>query len=264
MGRPPRIEPIAAPEWPPRQQRGRRRGDLTLWTLLLSALVLVLAWMPRPASADACASYQDCLSCSNASMTCHWCSKDNACHTIGSPYGCLTGVNCYSNQGQPPAGGFCGLVASAMYPPTPNPNLSYVTNPSNPQIPIPPTACVRNEPQPMPHKAPSGSVLIGLGVFLLSALLCTGACFFVANEYVHHNTAIRMEKDPNYQELVVRGLRDPHMCVCMCLNPLLGRPTCRRLNNSHHRTKRHRHTTPVDPRPWRRRRATKKATGTGC
>lgn len=121
MGRPPRIEPIAAPEWPPRQQRGRRRGDLTLWTLLLSALVLVLAWMPRPASADACASYQDCLSCSNASMTCHWCSKDNACHTIGSPYGCLTGVNCYSNQGQPPAGGFCGLVASAMYPPHPEP-----------------------------------------------------------------------------------------------------------------------------------------------
>ena len=69
------------------------------------------------------------------------------------------------------------------------------------------TACVRSEPQPMPHKTASGSVLIGLGIFLLSALFCTGACFFVANEYVHHHTAIRMEKDPNYQELVVRFWR---------------------------------------------------------
>lgn len=55
----------------------------------------------------------------------------------------------------------------------------------------------------MPHKSPSGSVLIGLGVFLLSTLLCMGACFFVANEYVNHATSTRMEKDPNYQELVV-------------------------------------------------------------
>jgi len=53
----------------------------------------------------------------------------------------------------------------------------------------------------MPHPAPSGSVLVGLGVFLLTSLLCTSACFFVANEYVHHATVVRVEKDPNYQEL---------------------------------------------------------------
>lgn len=72
----------------------------------------------------------------------------------------------------------------------------------------------------MPHKTASGSVLIGLGVFLLSALFCTGACFFVANEYVHHHTAIRMEKDPNYQELVVRF--DEGVCIygCVCDLPL--------------------------------------------
>lgn len=157
--RPPRTEAAGPGQRP-------RSGPLTLWAALAVALAVVLAWMPVPVAADACASYKDCMSCSNASMTCHWCGSDNACHTIGSPYGCLTGVNCYSNQ-----------------------------------------ACVRSEPQPMPHKAPSGSVLIGLGVFLLSALFCTGACFFVANEYVHHNTSIRMEKDPNYQELVVRTTR---------------------------------------------------------
>lgn len=72
----------------------------------------------------------------------------------------------------------------------------------------------------MPHKTASGSVLIGLGVFLLSALFCTGACFFVANEYVHHHTAIRMEKDPNYQELVVcfswgACVKEcKHVCIC--------------------------------------------------
>jgi hypothetical protein len=59
----------------------------------------------------------------------------------------------------------------------------------------------------MPHKSPPGSVLIGLGVFLLSALFCTGACFFVANEYVNHATSIRMEKDPAYQELMVSKRR---------------------------------------------------------
>ncbi len=53
----------------------------------------------------------------------------------------------------------------------------------------------------MPHPTPSGSVLVGLGVFLLTSLLCTSACFFVANEYVHHATVVRVEKDPNYQEL---------------------------------------------------------------
>lgn len=129
--------------------------------LVCLSLLLSATLMPR-VQADACASYHNCLSCSNSSMTCHWCAADNACHTIGSPYGCLYGVNCYGNE-----------------------------------------ACVRTEPQPMGHKAPSGSIIIGLGVFLLSTLLCTGACYFVANEYVNHATTVRIEKDPNYQELVV-------------------------------------------------------------
>ena len=152
--------------------------------------------MPTPAAADACASYTDCLSCSNSSMTCHWCSNDNACHTIGSPYGCLTGVNCYSNQGAREELEE-GSREGGLKPNTPA-HQSPIHHHHHHH-----TACVRSEPEPMPHKAPSGSVLIGLGVFLLSALFCTGACFFVANEYVHHATSIRMEKDPNYQELVV-------------------------------------------------------------
>jgi len=30
------------------------------------------------------------------STFCHWCEFDNACHAIGSIYGCVSGVNCYS------------------------------------------------------------------------------------------------------------------------------------------------------------------------
>jgi len=29
---------------------------------------------------------------------CHWCAHDSACHAVGSYYGCVTGVNCYSND----------------------------------------------------------------------------------------------------------------------------------------------------------------------
>lgn len=139
----------------------RRSGGPSLpFVGLLSLLLFIICIQPRSVHADSCASFSDCFTCSNSSFSCHWCGADNKCHTIGSPYGCLTGVNCYTSE-----------------------------------------ACVRAEPQPMPHPAPSGSVLVGLGVFLLTSLLCTSACFFVANEYVHHATVVRVEKDPNYQEL---------------------------------------------------------------
>lgn len=145
----------------PSSRLRRRSSSLSLsFVGLLSIFLLTLCLQPRSVHADSCASFTDCFTCSNSSFSCHWCGADNKCHTIGSPYGCLTGVNCYTSE-----------------------------------------ACVRSEPQPMPHPAPSGSVLVGLGVFLLTSLLCTSACFFVANEYVHHATVVRVEKDPNYQEL---------------------------------------------------------------
>ena len=49
---------------------------------------------PSPTS-DSCSSQPNCTSC-NTYSTCHWCSFDSSCHTIGSVYGCLTGVSCYN------------------------------------------------------------------------------------------------------------------------------------------------------------------------
>ena len=65
------------------------------------------------------------------------------------------------------------------------------------------TACVRKEPQPAGHKPPSMAILIGLGVFLISCLACTGACYWFVHLYIDHSTIIKMEKDSTYQELVV-------------------------------------------------------------
>jgi len=129
--------------------------------LFFALVVLAFSLQYHAVRAESCANFQDCFTCSNSSISCHWCGKDNKCHAIGSPYGCLTGVNCYGSE-----------------------------------------ACVRSEPEAKPHPAPSGSVLVGLGIFLLTSLFCTSACFFVANEYVKHATVVRMEKDPNYQELL--------------------------------------------------------------
>jgi len=46
----------------------------------------------------ACAAHTTCTECSLSSYSCHWCGHDNACHAIGSFYGCLTGVDCFSND----------------------------------------------------------------------------------------------------------------------------------------------------------------------
>lgn len=45
-----------------------------------------------------CSSHKNCSACSLSSHFCHWCAKDNACHAVGSPYGCLAGVDCFSNE----------------------------------------------------------------------------------------------------------------------------------------------------------------------
>ena len=45
-----------------------------------------------------CASQTTCSDCGSSSRLCHWCEVDNACHAIGSRYGCAVGVDCYSND----------------------------------------------------------------------------------------------------------------------------------------------------------------------
>ena len=45
-----------------------------------------------------CASHTSCRDCAESSWGCHWCAHDEACHPIGSIHGCLSGVNCYSED----------------------------------------------------------------------------------------------------------------------------------------------------------------------
>lgn len=45
-----------------------------------------------------CTAHGTCGECALASHFCHWCAHDNACHDVGSRYGCVTGVDCYSND----------------------------------------------------------------------------------------------------------------------------------------------------------------------
>lgn len=52
---------------------------------------------PKPKENSTCAAHTSCSDCSLASHFCHWCEHDNACHAVGSPYGCTLGVDCYSN-----------------------------------------------------------------------------------------------------------------------------------------------------------------------
>ena len=51
-----------------------------------------------PDDQHGCAAHATCADCDTASHFCHWCAHDNACHAIGSVYGCATGVDCYSND----------------------------------------------------------------------------------------------------------------------------------------------------------------------
>jgi hypothetical protein len=52
---------------------------------------------PNPENTT-CASHTTCAECALASHLCHWCEYDNACHAVGSRYGCNVGVDCYSND----------------------------------------------------------------------------------------------------------------------------------------------------------------------
>ena len=47
---------------------------------------------------NTCASQRTCFDCNKVSRFCHWCEHDNACHAVGSRFGCAIGVNCYSND----------------------------------------------------------------------------------------------------------------------------------------------------------------------
>lgn len=53
---------------------------------------------PKPKENSTCGSHATCSDCALASSLCHWCAHDNACHAVGSMYGCVTGVDCYSND----------------------------------------------------------------------------------------------------------------------------------------------------------------------
>lgn len=44
---------------------------------------------------DTCFAHKTCGECALSSRVCHWCAHDNACHVMGSFYGCTTGVDCY-------------------------------------------------------------------------------------------------------------------------------------------------------------------------
>lgn len=51
-----------------------------------------------PDDQHGCASHKTCGECATASHFCHWCGHDQACHAIGSVYGCTVGVDCFSND----------------------------------------------------------------------------------------------------------------------------------------------------------------------
>lgn len=53
--------------------------------------------VPDEPEDKSCFSKKTCGECSNT-YTCHWCEFDNACHLIGSVYGCVSGVSCYNND----------------------------------------------------------------------------------------------------------------------------------------------------------------------
>ena len=56
---------------------------------------LLWPWNRNKTSDNECSTFQNCTSCSETSVACHWCSKDDQCHAKGSWYGCAIGASCY-------------------------------------------------------------------------------------------------------------------------------------------------------------------------
>jgi hypothetical protein len=56
-------------------------------------------WNSKNKTTDsACRVHQNCTSCTEASMACHWCSFDDQCHAKVSWHGCAIGATCPSND----------------------------------------------------------------------------------------------------------------------------------------------------------------------
>jgi len=55
---------------------------------------LLWPWNRNNKSDNQCSSYQNCTTCAEASVSCHWCSKNDQCHAMGSWYGCAIGASC--------------------------------------------------------------------------------------------------------------------------------------------------------------------------
>lgn len=53
---------------------------------------------PKPKDDSSCAGQSDCESCVAHSSWCHWCEKQNECHSKGSFYGCFSGVTTCSSR----------------------------------------------------------------------------------------------------------------------------------------------------------------------
>ena len=53
---------------------------------------------PPKKNNNTCSAQTTCSDCAKVSHFCHWCEHDNACHAVGSRFGCAVGVDCYSND----------------------------------------------------------------------------------------------------------------------------------------------------------------------
>lgn len=76
-----------------------RTAQLLLLLLLCCLSTLSLSTPFDSVAATSCSSFTDCGSCTASSALCHFCAKDQRCHAIGSPGGCLVGQTCDSSGG---------------------------------------------------------------------------------------------------------------------------------------------------------------------
>lgn len=55
-------------------------------------------WNHKNKTDNSCSVHQNCTTCTESSMACHWCSFDDQCHAKGSWHGCAIGATCPSND----------------------------------------------------------------------------------------------------------------------------------------------------------------------